>query len=99
MKRATEGNGFLALVLLHTTNCFKEAETERMWAGGHGDRQHSSREEGYGERRGDKKKQIRDAEKQHFVQLESLPTSRDTIDTRDVSAYELGLAVVDCHYF
>lgn len=62
-------------------------------------RQHSSREEGYGERRGDKKKQIRDAEKQHFVQLDSLPTSRDTIDTRDVSVYELGLAVVDCHYF
>lgn len=48
---------------------------------------------------GETRKKIRDAEKQHFVQLDSLPTSRDTIDTRDVSVYELGLAVVDCHYF
>lgn len=43
---------------------------------------------------GETRKKIRDAEKQHFVKLD-----RDTIDTRDVSVYELGLAVVDCHYF
>lgn len=48
---------------------------------------------------GRQERKIRDAEKQHFVQLDSPPTSRDTIDTRDVSVYELSLAVVDCHYF